>query len=192
MKIIKITEYHHDFLAAINHLLPQLSPGAQPVSEISLRKMIDSDSVHLLMAVSNNQPVGMLSLVLFSTPTGNRARIEDLVVDADMRRKGVGSVLTQNAITLAFKIRCRTIDLTSHPLREAANALYRKWDLKSERPTRIATTNPIPRRLFKHMDYIVIQMPGLDIRNFRSRELRHDARFAIRHAGVANKGNKGS
>ncbi len=126
MKIIKLTEYHPDFLTAINHLLPQLSANAGLMNENALRKIIHSEAVTLLMALNHQQPVGMLSLVMFSTSTGNRARIEDLVVDTGMRRHGVAGRLIKSAITIAQKSDADTIELTSHPSRESANRFYEK------------------------------------------------------------------
>jgi ribosomal protein S18 acetylase RimI-like enzyme len=59
-------------------------------------------------------------------PTGLRARIEDVVVDDAARGKGVGSVLTEEALRLARNAGARTVDLTSRPSRQAANRLYER------------------------------------------------------------------
>jgi len=42
--------------------------------------------------------VGSLTLVIFHIPTGIRAWIEDVVVDADARGKGVGEALNKFAL----------------------------------------------------------------------------------------------
>jgi ribosomal protein S18 acetylase RimI-like enzyme len=68
----------------------------------------------------------MLTLITFRIPTGRRAWIEDVVVDADARGEGIGERLTEAAVDEARRRGARTIDLTSRPSREAANALYQK------------------------------------------------------------------
>jgi ribosomal protein S18 acetylase RimI-like enzyme len=68
--------------------------------------------------------VGSLTLVMFRIPTGMRAWIEDVVVDEAARGQGVGEALSRTAVNLAQQAGARTVDLTSHPDREAANRLY--------------------------------------------------------------------
>lgn len=126
MKIIQTTEYRDEFLEALNILLPQLSPDANPLRKNDLRQLIESEASTLFFAVDDRQFSGTLTLVLFKTPTGKRARIEDFIVDRNSRRQGVGKLLIENAINIAKRSGARTIDLTSHPSRKAANAFYKK------------------------------------------------------------------
>jgi ribosomal protein S18 acetylase RimI-like enzyme len=67
-----------------------------------------------------------LTLVIFRTPTGARAWIEDVVVDESARGQGAGEALVAEAIRLASDAGARTVDLTSRPSRESANRLYEK------------------------------------------------------------------
>ena len=48
------------------------------------------------------------------------------MVSEAARGKGVGKQLSLSAIELAASLGAKTIDLTSRPSREAANALYKK------------------------------------------------------------------
>ena len=66
----------------------------------------------------------MLTLAVFRIPTGVRAWIEDVAVDASARGKGAGEALTRAAIKLASERGSRTVELSSRPSREAANRLY--------------------------------------------------------------------
>jgi len=68
----------------------------------------------------------MLTLVVFHLPSGKRAAIEDVVVDADARGMGVGEALTRRALEIARAKGALAVDLTSRPSREAANGLYVK------------------------------------------------------------------
>jgi ribosomal protein S18 acetylase RimI-like enzyme len=66
----------------------------------------------------------MLTLVMFPLPTGQRARIEDVVVDEAAR--GHGAALTAAALRRAQQEGARSIDLTSRAARVAANRLYER------------------------------------------------------------------
>ena len=126
MQIVKIAEYSNEVHEAINRLLPQLSPSATLLSDLELKEIIASPSSCMLMAVEDSIYYGTLTLVVFKTPTDTRARIEDVVVSSDARGKGVGSKLVNHAIRLAKQCGAKTIDLTSRPSRQAANALYKQ------------------------------------------------------------------
>jgi ribosomal protein S18 acetylase RimI-like enzyme len=64
--------------------------------------------------------------VMFPLPTGQRAWIEDVVVDTEFRGRGCGEELTRAAIRIAQAAGVRTVDLTSRPAREAAGRLYER------------------------------------------------------------------
>lgn len=116
-----------EVVAALAHLLPQLSSSASPVTRDALVQMIRSDASHVLVARdASGAVVGSLTLVVFRIPTGVRAWIEDVVVDETARGQGVGEALNRFAIDLATRRGARSIDLTSRPSREAANRLYQR------------------------------------------------------------------
>ena len=70
--------------------------------------------------VENNETI------TFTIPTGLRAWVEDVVVDAAARGQGAGQALVGAALAHADALGARTVDLTSRPTREAANRLYRR------------------------------------------------------------------
>ena len=115
-----------ELVTGLNRLLPQLSSSAEPLTSDDVEAMIHSDSTTLFVALDDATVVGTLTLVVFSIPTGQRAWIEDVVVDESSRGSGVGQQLTLAAVDEARLRGVRTIDLTSRPTREAANALYVK------------------------------------------------------------------
>lgn len=130
MKIIEATGYREQFLETINKLLPQLSADAKPLCKADLEQIIKSPATVLFFSANNHQFLGTLTLVLFQTPVGSRARIEDFIVDRDVRRQGIGKQLIDHAIRHARQYGAKTIDLTSHPSRHAANDLYQKTGFK--------------------------------------------------------------
>ena len=113
-----------EVITALNVLLPQLSNSASPLDTETLTRVISQPGSSLLVARTDGQIIGMLTLVIFPIPTGLRAWIEDVVVDDSVRAKGVGTALTREAIRLAKERGARTVDLTSRPSRQAAHRLY--------------------------------------------------------------------
>lgn len=118
------TEVSPQLVEAFARLVPQLSSSAPPPDAVVLQSIIDHDACHLLLAVDGDVVVGSLTLVIFPIPTGVRAWIEDVVVDGDVRGRGVGDLLNRRAIEIARDEGAKTVDLTSRPSREAANRLY--------------------------------------------------------------------
>jgi ribosomal protein S18 acetylase RimI-like enzyme len=113
-----------ELLAGLNHLLPQLSTSAAPLTTQDVETLVDSSTITGFVARDEGWIVGSLTLVVFPIPTGLRAWIEDVVVDGSARGKGVGEALTNAAISEARRRHVRSIDLTTRPSREAANRLY--------------------------------------------------------------------
>jgi len=126
MKIEELTDFSITALDAINGLLPQLSSSVFALEEGDLRNIVDSESTKLFLAIDEDGVFGMLSLVLFRIPTGRKAWVEDVVVDEKARGRGVGKLLTEHAIQVAREHGAHSVDLTSRPSREAANALYQR------------------------------------------------------------------
>ena len=139
MSVELIEQSSPELVAAMERLIPQLSRSAKPLTAEQTQALVDQDSVYLFVfrtdkpviaadgnAVEAGTILGMLSLATFAIPTGVRAWVEDVVVDAGTRGMGAGQQLVEAAVAHAQKIGARTVDLTSRPSREAANRLYRR------------------------------------------------------------------
>ena len=126
VEIFQPSQADETTLRAVNQLLPQLSSSAPPLNLECLKEIIQSSSVHLYIAREEQEVLGMLSLVLFTIPTGMRAWVEDVVVDEKARGKGVGKALSEHALREALRLGAMTVDLTSRPSRIAANQLYQR------------------------------------------------------------------
>ncbi len=139
MSVELIEQSSLELVAAMERLIPQLSRSAKPLTAEQTQALVDQDSVYLFVfrtdkpvtAADGNEVeagtiLGMLSLATFAIPTGVRAWVEDVVVDAGTRGMGAGQQLVEAAVAHAQKIGARTVDLTSRPSREAANRLYRR------------------------------------------------------------------
>ena len=124
IEIAELNEADEDTLAAINRLLPQLSGSARPISLERLGELADSGATRIYLAKEGSVVLGMLSLVVFSIPTGTKAWVEDVVVDGQARGKGVGKSLVRHALEEASRLKAKAVDLTSRPSREVATLLY--------------------------------------------------------------------
>jgi len=125
--ITQATTVLDELVAAFARLVPQLSNSAPAPTRAELEAIVESPATTLFLAEDDEGAViGSLTLALFRTPTGTRAWIEDVIVDESARGQGAGEALVAEAIRLAAEAGARTVDLTSRPSRDAANALYEK------------------------------------------------------------------
>jgi ribosomal protein S18 acetylase RimI-like enzyme len=128
-EIVQVSEITPELVTAFARLIPQLNPSCQAPTPEQLRQVVYSPAILLLAALDPDCTppiVGVLTLVIFQTPTGVRGRIEDLVVDSRARGRGIGEALCRAALERARIQGAATLDLTSHPTREAANRLYQR------------------------------------------------------------------
>lgn len=88
--------------------------------------------------------VGMASLVQVHTLSHRKGLVEDVVVHEKHQGKGIGKFLMLHVIEQAKILGLRHIDLTSHPSREAANALYQKlgFQKRTTNAYSLAVTSP--------------------------------------------------
>jgi ribosomal protein S18 acetylase RimI-like enzyme len=121
----RATEATDELVAALERLVPQLSPGRRAPTAAELAEIVATQSL-LVARDALGTIVGTLTLVLYRTPAGLGALIEDVVVDEAARGQGVGEELTLDAVERARAAGARGVSLTSRPSREAANRLYRR------------------------------------------------------------------
>ena len=134
MKIEELTDFSTTNLGRYQRALaPVVAVHCPLLKESDLRNIVDSESTKLFLAIDEDGVFGMLSLVLFRIPTGRKAWVEDVVVDEKARGRGVGKLLTEHAIQVAREHGAHSVDLTSRPSREAANALYQRVGFQQTR-----------------------------------------------------------
>jgi ribosomal protein S18 acetylase RimI-like enzyme len=127
LEISEATVVDDELVAAFASLVPQLSSSNPPPDRNAVAAIVDNPDVFVFLARDrddNGRIFGSLTLVTFRIPTGLRAFIEDVVVDENTRRSGAGRALTSAALDKARALGVSTVDLTSRPSREAANAMY--------------------------------------------------------------------
>lgn len=119
-------------LAAVNHLMSQMSLGATLARKISpkeFRELLGQKCLSFLTAEASvaggkSKIIGMLSLYFVSLPSGLIAIVEDLVVDRPYRLFGAAPLLVKKAIEMANRKKARHISLRTNPERAEANKFY--------------------------------------------------------------------
>lgn len=124
--IREVTTFDSSLVEPIRSLLRQLTSREVAFSEESLRQIISDKASRLFLLYSDNTVAGMLTLGIYSAPTGRKAWVEDVVVDSQYRGRGLGQQLVQYAISCVRTLSPVTLMLTSNPQRTEANALYRR------------------------------------------------------------------
>lgn len=127
MRIKEINRFNKRVFENVLKLLLQLSPGTVLPSEEYFKSILTSENSHFFIAeLDNKQIAGMLTIGVYSTPSGIKVWIEDVVVDESQRGKGFGRELMLFAIDYSKATGAGSISLTSRPSRIAANELYKK------------------------------------------------------------------
>lgn len=124
--VVAVHAVDDELVEAFNRLIPQLSSSSPPPSRDHLTALVDDDDTVLFVARVAGRIVGSLTLAFYRIPTGTKAWIEDVVVDADARGHGLGELLNRAALAEARARGAKDVSLTSRPSREAANRLYRR------------------------------------------------------------------
>ena len=120
------TSVTDELVEAFDRLIPQLSSSSPPPGRAGLEAIVATADSALFVATLDGAVVGTLTLALYRIPTGLKAWIEDVVVDAAVSRHGIGEALNRAAIDEARRRGAKDVCLTSRPSREAANRLYRR------------------------------------------------------------------
>ncbi|HEX2994083.1 MAG TPA: GNAT family N-acetyltransferase [Anaerolineales bacterium] len=144
MYIETAAEATQELHEALQRLVPQLGAHKVPPTLAELDALVRSGSSTLLVAREPDEsgPIaGVLCLAVYRVPTGLRSIIEDVIVDQNLRRRGIGEALMRRAIELARDAGAEGVSLTSNPSREAANLLYQAMGFE------LRKTNPYFYRL---------------------------------------------
>ena len=124
-KIVEIDAFSPEIYRFVCRLIPQLLPNRDVPAEKAFREMLDSENAHLfVMQNAEGTPVAMLSVGFYRTPSGYKAWMEDVVVDAVYRGCGYGKKIVEYAIGFIRDSGADSISLTTNPSRIAANHLY--------------------------------------------------------------------
>ena len=127
MNIALMDQVDDEIVQAFQRLMPQLTHHSPPPTRNDLIAMALSEQIFVFLAKVPDQDgviVGTATLGTFRTPTGVHGWIEDVVVDQDYRRQGIGKALTEACLAQSRALGLRDVNLTSRSARCAANQLY--------------------------------------------------------------------
>lgn len=99
----------------------------------AVRSAIQTGTAIIIVKRHRGRIVASATIARFSTPTGTHHRIEDVIVDAKLRGKGIGRRLMEYALEHLRQSGAESVELTSRPSRIAANALYRSLGFKTRK-----------------------------------------------------------
>jgi ribosomal protein S18 acetylase RimI-like enzyme len=127
--VTQATELTDDLYLACQRLIPQLTSINPPPTPGDLAQIISSSSSILFFAKHTDfghEVIGIATLILYRVPTGQRAYIEDVVVEEKARGRNVGEALTLACLERARQGGASQAMLTCNPGRLAANKLYQR------------------------------------------------------------------
>ena len=127
-----MTEATPEVHASLARLLPQLN-ATLPVPDMErLRRLIADPDVALLVARDGDEIVGTTTVIVYTTPFWIKARLDEVVVDARARGKGIGEALVKAALDMGRDRGAQVAELQSGrgPRRAAAHRLYERLGFK--------------------------------------------------------------
>ncbi len=132
MRVETVTQVTPELHAAMARLLSQLNSRLPVPSLERLQRIIDDPAVTLLVAKEGDEIVGTSTVIVYSTPFWIKARLDEVVVDASARGKGVGEALVQKCLDIGRERGAQVAELQSGrgPERAAAHRLYERMGFK--------------------------------------------------------------
>jgi len=93
-----------------------------------LRRLVADPDVTMLVALDGDEIVGTTTVIVYTTPFWIKARLDEVVVDAAARGKGVGEALVKEALDVGRRRGAEVAELQSGrgPRRAAAHRLYER------------------------------------------------------------------
>jgi len=128
MLVERVREPTPEVHAALRRLLPQLNSTLEPPDMARLERIIADPAVTLLLARDGADIVGTTTVIVYTTPFWIKARLDEVVVDANARGKGVGEALVKAALEIGREKGAQVAELQSGrgANRAPAHRLYEK------------------------------------------------------------------
>jgi GNAT superfamily N-acetyltransferase len=134
MRIERVTQATAELHESLARLLPQLNPTLPVPDAGRLERIVADPDVVLLIARdgATNEIVGTTTVIVYTTPFWIKARLDEVVVDASARGKGVGEALVIAALGVARERGAQIAELQSArtEAREPAHRLYERLGFK--------------------------------------------------------------
>jgi GNAT superfamily N-acetyltransferase len=127
-----VTKATPEIHVALARLLPQLNAKLSTPDMERLRRLVADPAVVLLVARDGDDIVGTTTVIVYTTPFWIKARLDEVVVDARARGKGVGEALVSAALDVGRERGAQVAELQSGRglQRAAAHRLYERLGFK--------------------------------------------------------------
>ena len=129
INVKRLEKYTPETAQRIRELLIQLSRSGKDHGEIPeswFCDVINSPWHDLLVAEEDGRIIGVACMTVMMGPCiGKNAYLEDFVVDANIRAKGVGSMLWEEMLKWAEEKGCKRLEFTCGNGRETAQRFYK-------------------------------------------------------------------
>lgn len=119
-----VRQVDEGLLDAVQRLVPPHRVPAPGPWE--LEQIVRNPGTTLLVARNGPVIIAMLMLVVVRGPVGVRAWIDDLIIDEAARGCGVGTRLTEEAVSIAGRSGARSVQLSCPPSRPGPNRAYQR------------------------------------------------------------------
>jgi GNAT superfamily N-acetyltransferase len=132
LRVEVVREVTDEIQAALARLLPQLNPTLSIPDMERLQRLVADPAVTLLVATDGEEIVGTTTVIVYTTPFWIKARLDEVVVDANARGKGVGEALVNAALDIGRGKGAQVAELQSGrgEARKAAHRLYERLGFK--------------------------------------------------------------
>lgn len=132
MRVEVVPDATDEILSALARLLPQLNPTLPVPDMARLQRLVADPAATLLVARDGDAIVGTTTVIVYTTPFWIKARLDEVVVDADSRDRGVGEALVQAALDVGRAKGAQVVELQSGrgEMRKAAHSLYERLGFK--------------------------------------------------------------
>lgn len=126
VRVESVTEITPQVQQTLSRLLPQLNPSLPVPDLVRLNRLVADPAVTLLIARDGDDIVGTTTVIVYTTPFWIKARLDEVVVDARARGKGIGEALVKAALDVGRRKGAQVAELQCGrgDNRDAAHRLY--------------------------------------------------------------------
>src|SRR5690606_2110812 len=132
-KVLGRSDINAAIAERVSELYRQLSPTKK---QQDLRHVLDEDNpVYVVGSFEDEKLTGIASMAVYKVVSGHKGWIEDVVVDATYRGKGIGRKLIERLLELARDMQLTEVLLFTEDHRIAARTLYESLGFKTKDST---------------------------------------------------------
>lgn len=130
IKVLDSSNINHTIKEEISGLYQQLSPGKK---QQKLFEVLDKEnSVYIIGGFQDGNLIGIASMAVYKVISGYKGWIEDVVVHAEYRGRGMGRKLIERLLELSKEMKLTEVLLFTEDHRIAAKTLYESFGFKTK------------------------------------------------------------